>query len=221
MKNLKYVIVCAVMLLFSCSTEETFYQEGIDTTNPFLEGSSSLPGNDKNPYDRVGKHYREALEQYLKTGNHAYREQLEKEINENFMGNNNLVERRAVYHGNKMSLVTDDPQQILQDIIANSGLTLIAQTSLLDFIDIILTIQDDGYGVLYNYIIGYESIVIDHTSLTERDKQVILTFSSLVRQAFYSYSMENMTTGDEPDDDWNNTIGNIIGYLEIALAENP
>src|SRR5690606_16637940 len=143
---------------------------------------------------------------------------------EYFLESNNLLEKRtspSAYQGNKKDSDTNDPWQKLQDIIAKSGLTPTAQVSLLDFIDAILVILDDGYGVLYDYIIGYESLVSDHISFTERDKQVIQTFTSLVRHGSYSYSTLTVTTETEPDDDWDNTIGNLIGYMEIALGENP
>lgn len=224
MKNFKCLIVCAFMMLFSCSTEETFYHDQVDAANSFSKESLPLPVNNSNPYDWVGERYRETFEQYVKVGDYASKEQLEATVNKDFLEDNNLLGKQtapSAYQSYKEDSNTNDPWQTLQNIIANSGLTPAAQASLLDFIDAILVIQGDGYGVLYDYIIGYESLVVEDISFTERDKQVILNFTSLVRHGSYSYSTLTVTTETEPDDDWNNAIGNLIGYMEIALAENP
>lgn len=219
MKIFKCSMACALMILFSCSTEETFYLDQVDTTDPFSKELLPLPNNNNNPYDWVGELYRQTFEQYMMTGNYSSREQLERAVSEYFLENNALTGKEpvpALHQSNKM-----DGEQTLEGIISGSGLSPAAQANLLDFIETVLVVQDDGYGVLYGYFTGYESLVTGNLSFTERDKQVILTFTSLVRYGSYPYSTVNTATEDEPDDDWNNTVGNMIGYIEIALAENP
>lgn len=218
MKIFKCSMACALMILFSCSTEETFYHGQVDATDPFSKESLPLPNNSNNPYDWVGELYRQMFEQYMKSGDYSSLEQLTVAVNGYFLENNTLSGKGpfpALQQGNKV-----DGGQTLEGIISGSGLSPAAQANLLDFTETVMAVQDDGYGALYGYIIGYESLVTGNLSFTERDKQVILTFTSLVRYGSYPYSTVSTATEDEPDDDWNNTVGNMIGYIEIALAVN-
>lgn len=222
MKNLIYLTIVSI-LLFSCSTEEPFYHGGTDVPQSASKDHHLMPHNNNNPYDRIGLQHRETLGHYLKnTGNAGQQGSVGAQAP--FTDKNSLLGKgptKAMLQSSKTTLDVYDPWQALEEMIANSGLTSAAQSSLIDFIDTVMLIRKEGYGALYDYIIGYEFLTMGHPSFTRYDKSTILTFTSLVRHGTYAHSMASTDTEGEPDDDWNNTIGNIIGYLEIALTENP
>ena len=209
-------------MLFSCSTDETLYHNEGDLPKPLSKQLSPLPDNDSNPYDLIGGTYREAVDRYLKTGGHSTPDQLGSKMASLFLGHARLPRKRpatTAHHINKMDIAADDPWHTLEEILVNSHLTPGAQASLLDFIETVLILQYDGLEVLYTYITGYESMIMDHPGLTGEDQRVILTFSSLVRHT----SQFNMrTTGEEdPDDDWDNMVANMIDFILMAMDGTP
>ncbi|SFB79838.1 hypothetical protein SAMN04487891_102394 [Flagellimonas taeanensis] len=218
MKNVAYFIAGAALMLFSCSTDETLYHNGRDVPNSLSGQLPPLPENDSNTYDLIGEIYREALDRYLKTGGIPNLNQLRVEMASLFLGHARLPGKRPAtpaHQINKMDIAANDPWHTLEEIIVNSHLTSGAQASLLDFIGTVLVPQYDGHDILYSYITGYESLVMEDADLTEEDKRVILTFSSLVRHN----SLFTITKEGDPDDDWDNMVANMIDFIIIAMED--
>lgn len=223
MKKFTCLIAGAVMILFSCSTDETLYHDTVGTSNVLSQELHFSPNNNKNPYDPVGELYRRALKQYVKTGKAPSQHQLEMEINSLLPGGRLPGKRPvpATTQSHKTETVSDDSWQTLETMISDSGLSPAAQAGLLDFIETLLVIQYDGDQALHNYITGYESLVMGHPSLTEVDKQVVLTFTALVRHASYpDMDEEPVVILTEQDDDWDYSMGNIVSFMIIALEDS-
>ncbi|RNL88482.1 hypothetical protein ED312_08520 [Sinomicrobium pectinilyticum] len=222
MKKFACLIAGAVMMLFSCSTDETLYHDTVGTSNALSQELHFSPDNNKNPYDPVGELYRRALKQYVKTGKVPSQHQLEMEIN-SLLPDGRLPGIRpvpATTQSHKTETVSDDSWQTLEVIISGSGLSPAAQAGLLDFIETLLVIQYDVDQALHNYITGYESLVMGHPSLTETDKRVVLTFTALVRHASYpDMDEEPVVILTEQDDDWDYSMGNIVSFMIIALED--
>ena len=222
MKKFTCLIAGVVMMLFSCSTDETLYHDTVGTSNVLSQELHFSPNNDKNPYDQVGELYRRTLKQYVKTGKAPSQHQLETEIN-SLLPNGRLPGKRPVpttTQSHKTEAVSDHSWQTLETMISGSGLSPAAQASLLDFIETLLVIQYDGAQALHNYITGYESLVMGHPSLTEVDKRIILTFTALVRHASYpDMDEEPVVMLTEQDDDWDYSMGNIVSFMIIALED--
>ena len=220
MKNVTCFIASAVLMLFSCSTDDTFYHNEEDVSKSLSRQLPPPPYNDSNPYDLIGKIYREALDSYLKTGGHADPNQLGGEMASPFLDHARLPGKRPAtpaHQMNKLDVATDDPWHTLEEIIVNSHLTPGAQASLLNFIETVLALQYDGYEILYTYITEYDSLIMDHSDLTKEDKRVILTFSSLVRHN--AHFTIRTTEEEDPDDDWDNMVANMIDFILMAIED--
>ncbi|MBC9797597.1 hypothetical protein [Sinomicrobium weinanense] len=205
MKNFKYALASVILMFCACTTDDALYHDL--NTQDIHHRTSVIPWNNTNPYDGVGERYREALDRYI-------------DMNNIELSGKHTV--RLADLGNKPYTITDDPLLALKEIITNSHLTLAAKTSLVDFIETILTLPHDPYEVLYTTITRYESLMTDHPRFSAEDKRVILTFTSLVRHSFYSYStVDTNTEEEEPDDDWDNMVANMIDFILVALDENP
>ncbi|WP_268224962.1 hypothetical protein [Sinomicrobium oceani] len=205
MKNFKYAFASVILMLCACTTDDALYHDL--NTQEIHHSTSVIPWNNTNPYDSVGGKYREALDRYIG-------------INNIELSGKHAV--RIADVGNKPYTITDDPLLDLKEIITNSHLTLAAKTSLVDFIETFLTLPHDPYEVLYTAITRYEFLVINHPRFSAEDKRIILTFTSLVRHGFYSYStVSTNTEEEEPDDDWDNMVANMIDFILVALDENP
>tara|TARA_R110002020_G_scaffold113688_1_gene261521 strand:+ start:9529 stop:10119 length:591 start_codon:yes stop_codon:yes gene_type:complete len=181
---------------------------------------STAPWNHDNAYDSIGRSYWERLNSF-ESQIAGISESLDQKINEQVDAPSDRRDKNygsPVNPSDKYAMATIDSIQDLEAIITGSDLTLEAQDSLLDFAVALLDMQDEGYGDLYDFIISYEAMVAAHTTFTERDKQVILTFSSLVRYAAYPGSTSMTEDGDEEEDeDWDLSVGNIMQYILIAL----
>ncbi len=146
MKKFTCLIAGAVMILFSCSTDETLYHDTVGTSNVLSQELHFSPNNNKNPYDPVGELYRRALKQYVKTGKAPSQHQLETEIN-SLLPDGRLPGKRpvpATTQSHKTEAVSDHSWQTLETMISGSGLSPAAQAGLLDFIETLLVIQYDG-----------------------------------------------------------------------------
>lgn len=211
MKNFKCVFVSVILVLCACNTDDALYPDlnAEEPSSPALQPFSTIPENNANPYDGVGEKYTRTLNQHLSLDDTGFiRGRSSKLIDQN--GNYNIV--------------ADDPWQTLVEIITSSHLTSMAQTSLLDFIETILVLSHDPYEVLYTQSIRYESQIMHYPRFSGEDKRVILTFTSLVRHTFYSSSMINTATEEseeEPDDDWDNMVVDMIEFTLVALEETP
>ena len=101
------------------------------------------------------------------------------------------------------------------EIISNSLDTEVAKNSLSNFITTVLSLceTEDDYGVIYDYIVAYEATVLKSTSFTERDKQVVLTTTSVARHAAY-YRKKRPKKNKDPE--WDLMVGNIIAATDGA-----
>ncbi|MEH6680367.1 MAG: hypothetical protein V7724_07445 [Sediminicola sp.] len=218
MKMFICTLAGTALILFSCSTDGEHYPHSIDNPYSLQKVPSTAPWNNENAYDPIGRSYWEALSSSKHGGMVTGLGQKINGIASTSSERPNKKKLSPSHPSNKYAIATIDSIQDLQSIITGSDLTLEVQDSLFDFAMDVLDIQYDGYGTLYDFIIGYEAMVAAHTTFTERDKQVILTFSSLVRHAPYPGNTTMSEDEDEEDDeDWDLSVGNIMQYIQIAL----
>src|SRR5690606_11706083 len=104
-------------------------------------------------------------------------------------------------------------------------LTLPAQVTLKNYITVLLDFDPSDYNDLYVYIIDYEAQILEDALLTAEDKQVILSFSSIVRFTAFGDGAITTQSEDEDDDDeddeedWDISVPNIMDWLLTVLND--
>ncbi len=206
------------VLLISCSipdeiTEET---EVITKLNEvLLKNSELIPQNNANEYDSIGILQNHLLDIYLSANhNHTSIEEVNDEIQSLiFVGTGlfNSIPTHLVV--DQIIDIMNSPESSLNTIISNSHLTNEAKSNLTDFIDSLLLLQDEEYEDIYQFIIFYESSVIENRLLNNEDKRVILITSSIARHSIYYERNQN-------DKDWEVSVGNITAAVYGALEDS-
>lgn len=193
MKKFIGTLVGAVLLFLACSPDvENHHPLQEDGSVSHLERLPLSPGNGDNPYDHRGRMYREALLLYLN------------------------APAVATSKGPGAETGDSGTWQDLTSLLADSGLGTGAQASLLGFIETLLALQPEGYAVLYDTLVDFETGVMGCPEFTGLDKQVLLSFASLVRHA--AYPSENVRTPPEvEDEDWDLSVANFMTMVQLAL----
>jgi hypothetical protein len=187
MKQSVYTLTIILLLCIACSPDEQapnyqFLKESI----PLKAHKAYSPDNNDNPYDEIGRLYREAQLVTLSGSSIDY-----------------ISWQRVDW-------------QTFHAEIADSGLSQKARTSLLDFIHTIGKIQHEGYLFFYDSMVSYEAQIMHDTIMTDLDKQIILSFTSVIRHGNYPNMTIQATTGVE-DEDWDLSIPNAFGAVQTIL----
>lgn len=95
-------------------------------------------------------------------------------------------------------------------------MTAAGKVSLDSFVNSLLSLLDkeDNCDVFYDFVVNYEATIINNPLLTERDKRIILTTSSIARHTTYR-AMKRPKKNTDPD--WDLLIGNIMGGTDGAI----
>lgn len=225
MKNIHsctLIIAFFVMMstgLVSCSSDN-------DTTNSENTNSNSaklittLPGNDANPYDEVGWLYNELFDTYYTNANLGgsvtqiiTKVQTIADASANF----NSI-KGSPYHNvsnTRVLYLLEHPTTCVNDVISASSMSTTGKSSLTNFINsfIIFLENENDCDVIYDKVVSYENGVLLNAALTETDKRIILTTTSITRHsAFRARKKPKKNT----DPDWDIFIGNIIASTEGA-----
>lgn len=211
MKTLKKLYVLTATLLISCNASD----------DPIIElnSESNQEFYSTNPYKGIGSFYQNMARTY-----HAGEPIKIKQLSEQFyytLDTNNITISRANPVGSGFSAKNTTEDTSLYDLIENSQLSQLGKTSLHGFTDDLLNYNGEQINIVLQAIAIYESDIIDSTNLSSYDKQVILTFISLVEA-----DVENQSTilldeeDDQNDEDWDIIIGNMIDYLNIAFSQS-
>ena len=201
MKKFAYIFLAALILCMSCDPD-------LETHHPMLEARESpsqrtlyTPGNSDNPYDHVGRTYRESMTRAFPdialTG---------------ILGQ----------EGDTTNL-----WQLSQTLIIDFGLSTQAQTSLGALVDTMINNRYNEYSGFHDKMIAYEAKIIGKTALTDMDKQVILSFTSMIRHVNYPEPNVQGTSGVE-DEDWDLSIPNakevvrtVLEHIEVPDSGYP
>ena len=189
---------------------------------PLLAKSNEVsPSNAANPYDYVGHIHNELLYAYYKTAHQPHgivsvMERLDSIGSEhidfvNLASNGYMAPDTA-----KVAFILEHQITCVAEIIALSGLSLKAKSTLSTFISSVLAFStaEDDYAVIYSFIVAYEKDVQLDNNFDVRDKEVLLSLSSLARHSLYA---KKKRPKKNMDPDWDVLISNIIGSTEGAL----
>lgn len=225
MKNIhRYLILftffsASLFGLASCDSDATAAQAEENTIFSSRK-SNLLPGNNDNPYDDAGWLHTELYEAYYETGNTGGTvsevvTEVQKLADSNSSFNAiknpdyNPVSAIEVQH------LLDHPTTCVADAIAASSMTVPAQLSLQNFVNsyLLFYANQDSADVLYEYVIEYESLVLKALLLTETDKRILLTTTSIARHSTYQARKKPKKNTDP---DWTIFVGNITAAIEGA-----
>ncbi len=213
-----WIITLSFPILFiSCSTDEF---TGIPETNSFknenvLKRYLLPPENNENEYDTLGRIHNSILEIYLSENhNHTTVEDINDEIQHLIYDYRN-TELRGISATIPIELIIDIinfPETSLNRIVLNSHLSNSAKTSLSNFINSLLLLEDEDYTAIYEFIVLYETTVIENTLFNSEDKRIILTTTSIARYSSYYQK-------GRKDKDWEILVGNIVATVSGALYD--
>src|SRR5690606_9707995 len=212
MKTLKKLSVLAAILLFSCSTSDEPILEFYDPdSNPSKE----------NPYNAIGLVFQRLINIY----------QVRKDLNVSEINQQlqHTIDDDIIIHMSKSHKISPHQESgasidetSLFDLIDNSPLSEFAKESLSNFIQTLISYNGAPTSIVLQEINSYESQVLNNSNFTAFDQHVILTFIALVKSTGGDQNMPSMDEPEDPDedDDWEIIVGNLFGYLSIALSQS-
>ena len=113
----------------------------------------------------------------------------------------------------RLSFIFQNGQNPWQ-VIEQSPLSFKGKISLTNFVSVIEHYKalEKPYDEFYNFIISYESSVLQDVTLAYSDKQILLTTASIARYAHYFASLRKKKP--PRDKDWDANVGSIIAGTE-------
>jgi len=207
------LLAMVVPLFFACAPDSPV------TTDPvpsYLKTSLQEPSNPVNPYDYAGALRNRILGRALS--------ELPKGLSESelLIAVKEIAETDSEFQSLKTSSFTplslDGLQGFLQSTssISQSVNTLpLSQKAKEDYTAFsggLLSLKDGDFESIHNYIIGFESGIINSTSYSQQDKRILLTATAIER-----YS--NHYRKKPKDKDWDLLIGNIMAGAEGATYD--
>lgn len=219
---------CLFILTFFISCDSDSEIASQRTVNSVITSriATELPGNIDNPYDEAGWVHNEIFESYYASGikpttisGIVERVEVLADANVNFK-----AIKTATYHNvsaTRVQYILDRKSTCVTDVISNSSLTQGAKSSLTTFINSLVTTfaTESNCDVLYNYVVAYEKNIISDSSLTGKDKQIILITTSVARHSAY---LAKKRPKKNTDPDWTILVGNVIAATdgaEYGMAE--
>lgn len=202
----------ATLLFFnSCSSDAPPSSVTDETTTANATASRTaniMPFNGDNVHDLTGELYSELLSAYYENVN----------LPTSIVDITDLVEHTAAANSTFTALKTatyqpTDPNRVaylyehsatsIGEALEESGMSPAAQSSLKDFIRAVLEhIQEDELPVvIYEYIIAYEEKVIGDSQFSAKDKDILLTTTSITRHSAY-FRKKRPKKNTDPDWDW-------------------
>lgn len=202
MKNL-LLCITALIFLISCSADSDFDKSANDQTQSVETNISKFPANNTNPYDSIGKGFYKALDLYYVEKQFP---NSIKEITNQIKFVSATVTKRSntskliVFNDEIVEAIMSDPDNMMISIVQNSSLGIAAKANLINFLQNLILQRQEEFNVIYEFIISYESTVIDNNEISDDEKETLLSVTSISRYSLYSES-------ERKDRDWEKNVG--------------
>lgn len=201
MKNFKIVLVMLSFMGLSCSEETAYTMEGTQAGNYGARGATEA-SNPANPYDSAGRIHDEILEALEDCDFKGH----------SVAGIAHIVDSTVAMHpeiGPAPSLlsVSEKVNEIsalangstsLGDVVEASTLRAEAKASILELANSLQLMEDDSYEDIWLAIMSYEAGVLASSAFDTREKEMMLTATSVVR-----YSVRRKKRKDK---DWETSV---------------
>ena len=205
---MKNYLLCAILSFatISCSTESDVDPSLTSDSNlSKLNTKSQVPHNNANPFEGRGKEYFDLLTIYLdnnKVPNSATEmtEQIQFMF-QNYDTKQYASRSTASLTSKQVAMVLSEPEKQLIAILESCSLRLEVRKELIHFVQALLAQQYSEYLEQYNYIVSYETKILENTTMSADEKETILSVTSVSRYALYANSKHR-------DRDWEISVGN-------------
>lgn len=210
MKNLKVWAVVLSLFVAACSNEYTGEASETAYIDSITKKSGITPQNTSNPYDIAGSMHNEILENLENTNfNSQSIEYIANAIDSVSIAYTGLT---SVVSGNpKVSIKLPEITAIvnntdaLADALLTSSLGVSARTSLSTFINTLLLGSSNPYEDIHSAVVSYEATILASTLMTNEDKRIILTTTSVIRYSAYKKKRK--------DKDWETSVTSIAAAV--------
>src|SRR5690606_20572405 len=188
MKTLKNLCVIMAIVLYSCNTSNDLT---LDLKELATEtGKEKFTGN--NPFEQIGSTYQRMLAIADLEKDLEFID-IYNQLNQVFL-THNITLKRSNFKPNPTEIPNDlaaDKASLLE-LIKNAALNESAKISLYGFMEDLSKYNGDSRDFVLRQVNNYELETINNTSLTSYDRQVILTFITLVKNSnkLYNDSIE-------------------------------
>lgn len=223
MKKLALIALLAI-LSFCSDDSEIIEHRNQDLSHARL--GDTLPRNSDNAFDLAGKIHNDLLSSYYSgvifpatTSEIAFLIDSLALWNIDFAlikGSN-----YAGVNATRVDYLVTPRDSCVTRVINSSSLSVYARSSLKTFVENLQFITDDekDYEPIYHFIAAYEADVLGDTSLTPKDKEVILITTSIARFSVYA-KKKRPKKNEDPDWAWL-TANIMVGAdgADIGLAE--
>ncbi|WP_339887733.1 hypothetical protein [uncultured Flavobacterium sp.] len=221
---MKFFNLCLIVffLFTSCTTSsdaETGIQPLLKNDGlPFFKFYEGSPSNILNPYDIVGQLHSELFTTYYEsdsseTSLEAVTDRVALLANQNsgfvsLSGSSYSFTLEA-----RLAYVMQYGSCCSEGIIIKALESETAVISLTGFVNSVISLcnEENDFAAIYSFITLYEDEILASKNISEFDKKIILTTSSIVR--FISYERKKRPKKNT-DPEWDLMIGSIVGSIE-------
>jgi len=204
---MKILSLCSALLclLISCSTDSDFNaSENKKSAIIKSKGNVPNPENTANPFDFKGKSYYYGLTRYWQQNEYP---RSISEITDQIrflslqLKGTSTSKSIILFTNEIVESIMADPDQSMIVMVQNSALSSATKISLINFLQSLIDKRELEFSISYNYIVHYEDTVISDSSLSEDDRETILTVTSISRYSLYS-------AAERKDRDWDKSGAN-------------
>ncbi|WP_284653518.1 hypothetical protein [Flavobacterium terrisoli] len=216
-----YLCILFCSLFISCSDSSDTNHQNTTAHRFAVVNIDTIPINKDNPYDAAGQIHHELLTAYYNgeslpltlTGIISSTQTIANETT-SFMNLTKGVPYMFNY-SDRVAYIVSQPDGFQDEIINGTLETNEAKNSLKSFVTSLLSLceLEEDYSILHNYIINYEESILKKESLTLKDKQVILTTTSIARHSVYARKKKPKK---DKDPEWQYMVGNIFAAIDGA-----
>ncbi|MGX7668883.1 hypothetical protein [Flavobacterium pedocola] len=179
-----------------------------------------FPANPANAYDNAGRLHNELFEAYYSNSQLPTTTDSIVDLAESIgTANNEFNALKGIGYvpvsASRVDYIVSHQSVSMAEIMDASPLSSTAKLSLIDFISDLTTLYatEDNYETIYTFIVAYEAGIIQNSQLTQTDRRIMLTTSSIAR---YSTYMGRKKPKQNTDADWTIFVGNIVSGTEGA-----
>lgn len=209
-------------ILISCLEEDFSYSETYAQPETILNknANKNTPENPLNPYDSAGIFHNIYLTEYLDLNFTPLNIQdVMNEVNllTGLDSSQSIDPTSSHSKIQKIQDILNNPTDEFDNELAQAPLSSAAKDSIASLTDYVNHNDHEEFSVLKSYIEDFEENILSHSGLTEYEKSVVLSYSSVIRHSLYFKKRKR-----RDDRDWEinvtNRSGAFMGALESPLA---
>lgn len=221
---MKFYYLCLTIIPFFISCSDSSNLDPLDSSmasvdNAFQShnanrGGDVIPSNSANPYDIAGQLHNELYEAYyaddsLSTSVTGISSRVVMIAQENDSFVSLAGPNYSFLSNNRINYILANIDSCTSEVMDTSLTTAEAKTSLSAFISSLLVLceSEEDYGIIYQFMIAYENDILTNSTLTNSDKMIILTTTSIARHSVYERKKKPKANTDP---EWDLMVGNIV-----------